>query len=418
MKKILFLSADDFKEKSIQVIRKTPEAYVKSGWEVTYIVMRDSSLKGNYFYEKPIDLVGVNVIRKEIPGTNFLNLIRNSILSSLFIRLRRYLAIFLLVYYGIKQLKKSNFDVLYGYEQPGSVAAKLIKLIFPINKTKIVLRFQGVVFVKEWLKSDLWYRRITNFDTFYALRGPSDLCIMTNDGSQGDWVLSQLHAKHKNLAFYVNGVDCFQIDKVKECKLNREFKSNNEFLFVSVSRIDDHKRVDRCIRFFNALVLLNSNFNYHYLIIGEGSKKYESQMLVKKLNLESRVKFLGAIDNIEIPYYLTISNAFISMYESSNVGNPLLEAIRLNKLIVTLDNGDTSKWIFHKINGFIFPVNDDLDFLDEDYKFMANEFSSYIEIEEKIILIKNNLIETSNQKLWTWEERFAAELNEVDKILD
>lgn len=31
-KTILFLSALDFKEKSIQVIKKTPEAFVKAGW--------------------------------------------------------------------------------------------------------------------------------------------------------------------------------------------------------------------------------------------------------------------------------------------------------------------------------------------------------------------------------------------------
>ena len=46
------------------------------------------------------------------------------------------------------------------------------------------------------------------------------------------------------------------------------------------------------------------------------------------------------------------------MYESSNVGNPLLESIRLNKLILTLDNGGTSEWISHKVTGFIYPVDD------------------------------------------------------------
>lgn len=51
MKKILFLSGLDFKDKSIQVIRKTPEAYVNSGWSVHYIVARDTSSKGNYYYE-------------------------------------------------------------------------------------------------------------------------------------------------------------------------------------------------------------------------------------------------------------------------------------------------------------------------------------------------------------------------------
>ena len=37
-------------------------------------------------------------------------------------------------------------------------------------------------------------------------------------------------------------------------------------------------------------------------------------------------------------------------YERSNLGNPLLESIRMNKLIVTLNNGDTGKLIRHKLN--------------------------------------------------------------------
>jgi len=35
----------DFKEKSIQVIRKTPEAYIEAGWDVHYVVARDGFKK-------------------------------------------------------------------------------------------------------------------------------------------------------------------------------------------------------------------------------------------------------------------------------------------------------------------------------------------------------------------------------------
>ena len=54
-KKILFLSAIDFKDKSIQVIRKTPEAYRDHGFDVSYVVARDNVSDGNYFYEQEIN---------------------------------------------------------------------------------------------------------------------------------------------------------------------------------------------------------------------------------------------------------------------------------------------------------------------------------------------------------------------------
>ncbi|WP_443936876.1 glycosyltransferase family 4 protein [Pedobacter sp. MW01-1-1] len=417
VKRVLFLSADDFKEKSIQVIRKTPEAYAKAGWDVTYIVMRDSSRKGNYYYEKPLELPGVNTYRYEVPGTKILNALNNKLASSVLIRIRRYIGILYLIYYGYRNLKEENFDLLYGYEQPGSVAAKFIKSFLNLKNTKVVLRFQGVVFVKEWLQNKKWIRKITNFDTFYALKGPSDLCIMTNDGSRGDWVLEQINAKHKRTAFWSNGVDKFFLEPNKIADILGRYKNiPNQFLFVSVSRIDDHKRVDRCIRFFHKLLEQNSNLDFHYLIIGEGAKKHECEHLVEKLNIQKSVTFLGAINQNEVPSFLHVADAFLSMYESSNVGNPLLEAIRLNKLIITLDNGATKEWIEPYKTGVIYPVNDVSDLTNEQYEFMAKDVISIINSEKEVFKIKDNLALFSESKLWTWEDRFEAELKEVNNL--
>lgn len=417
MKKILFLSADDFKEKSIQVIRKTPEAYVNAGWHVTYIVLRDSSNKGNYYYEKEIFLEGVELIRKEIPGTKFLNSLRNKKLSSFVIRIRRYISILFLIVYGFKYQKKYNYDILYGYEQPGAVAAKFIINFFNFRKVKLVLRFQGVVFVKEWLKNNKWYRKITNFETFYALKGPSDLCIMTNDGSSGDWVLKEINSKHKKLSFWINGVDEFKIDNNFVADLSNKLKSSKEVLFLSVSRIDDHKRVDRCIHFINELSILYPNESFKYLIIGEGAKKSDCIELVEKLKLNNKIIFLGAINQSEVPSYLAICDVFLTMYESSNVGNPLLEAIRMNKIILTLNNGQTSDWIQHNFNGFIYEVNDIIDLQKSDYRNMAIDFHEKFNLSGNIQRIKYNLLDSSQKKLWTWKERLDAEIQEVSKLL-
>lgn len=418
IKKILFLSADDFKEKSIQVIRKTPEAYAHAGWHVTYIVMRDSSNKGNYYYEAPLELDGVNTFRYEVPGTKILNSLNSKFAISIFIRIRRYLAILHLIFKGYNKLKNEHFDVLYGYEQPGSVAAKFISSILNLKNTKLITRFQGVVFVKEWLQNKKWIRKITNFDTFYALKGPSDLCIMTNDGSRGDWVLEKIKSKHKKIAFWSNGVDEFDVDPVKKnALLARHKRAENQFLFVSVSRIDDHKRVDRCIKLFHKILLQNSGLDFHYLVIGEGAKRHEVEHLVTELNIQQNVTFVGAVNQSEVPIYLSIADAFLSMYESSNVGNPLLEAIRLNKLIITLDNGATSEWITANETGMIYPVNDLKDIPDAQFIFMAKEIIDLVKKKDEISRIKNNLATFSKNKLWTWDDRFRAELAEVNILL-
>jgi glycosyltransferase involved in cell wall biosynthesis len=396
IKRILFLSADDFKNKSIQVIKKTPEAYLSYGWDVHYIVVRDSSNKGNYYYEKIINIDGLHIQRTEIPGTRLLNWLKNKYLVALLIRVRRYLGILYLIIQGIKYVRKYDFDIIYGYEQPGAVAAKFIKSLGLIKKTKLILRFQGVVFVKEWLKNKLWYRRITNFDTFYALKGPSDLCIMTNDGSCGDQVLSAINSRHKQIAFWSNGVDNFILDASKIDDLKSKYKADNTFLFISVSRLDDHKRVDRCIRLINELVKSFSQNNFKYLVIGEGAKRSEFEKMIESLGLKDIVKFTGAVNQYEVPYYLSIADMFISMYESSNVGNPLLEAIRLNKLILTLNNGDTKAWIKHMETGLLYDVNDQADLDDGDYLKMREDIYMLLQNESLVRKIKENLKQLEN----------------------
>ncbi len=61
--RILFLSGLDLKQKSIQVIHKTPEAYARRGCYVKYIVSRDTSIRGDYYYEDVINPPGIEVVR-------------------------------------------------------------------------------------------------------------------------------------------------------------------------------------------------------------------------------------------------------------------------------------------------------------------------------------------------------------------
>jgi len=109
-KHILFLSANDFKEKSIQVLRKTPEAFVNAGWKVTYIVARDYSTAGNYYYEKEINIEGVDIIRFPFPFTALRNKVKNHLLQTIITQLAGYLTILKLYSFAKKELKKNKVD--------------------------------------------------------------------------------------------------------------------------------------------------------------------------------------------------------------------------------------------------------------------------------------------------------------------
>ncbi len=420
MRSILFLSAEDFKEKSIQVIRKTPEAYVKHNFLVTYIVARDNTNKGNYFYENLINPDGVRIIRFNQPLQSLINKINNPLLLSLFIKIRRYLTLFKLSYLGFKFLKNNKVDVIYGYEQIGFLAVCILRFFKCLSNIKTVSRFQGVLYVKEWLIHNNKLRRLYNFDTYYALKTYSHLCIITNDGSQGDQVLKKLNSKHlTNFEFLVNGVDEINIENSEINDLiNSLPELKNKKVFLSVSRLDDHKRLDRCIRVIDILVNKFKISNIVYVIVGDGRLKNDFISLSESLHLNNHIFFVGAIPQNKVKNFYAISEFFLSMYESSNVGNPLLEAIRYNKIIATLNNGDTNLWIKHNINGLIFDVNDKDDLSQSQYLTIATSIQELLNDENRIKTIKNNLQITATEKLWTWESRVSYEINAVNKLLN
>lgn len=406
-KSILFLSANDFKDKSIQVIRKTPEAYVKDGWDVYYIVSRDNSKSGNYFYEKEINPKGVNVDRFYVPFSKFKDKIGNHTIRTVFSKILGFVSIFMFTTKAFKILKNKDINVIYGYETHGVLASNIIKLLSQ-KKYVYINRFMGT-WLTHYYNNGQILKLFLNIDQIIALKSKSDLCIMTDDGTLGNKALKIFKSKSlSNFKFWLNGVDeqKLPIEKIRIFK--KELMLRNEKVFVSISRLESWKRVERAINIISKI----EDKNIKYFIIGDGYLKGSLIDLVKKLDLEKHIIFVGAIPNKEVKKYLNMADVFLSFYDLSNVGNPLLEAIRANKIIFTLNNGDTSRWIEHKKNGFIYDIDDNL------YENVAKDIDNLLQDKELEKKILKNIKLTAKEKLWTWEERMNAEISEVEKLLN
>ena len=411
-KSILFLSTLDFKEKSIQVIRKTPEAYIEAGWDVNYIVVRDNTKYDNYYYEKEINIQGMNTKRVYLPMQSIINKYgTNRILRRFLQKIAYFFATIKLYKLSKKILKEKNITIIYGYEVHGVLAANLLKWTGKIKGKKIISRFQGT-FGSYYYDNKLFLKMISNSDHYLAQYLSSDLCIMTNDGTQGNRALQIIKSKNlRNYRFWVNGVDEQKLNIETISDLKKKLNPSEDFLFITVCRLEKWKRVDRSILALSFLKNKLGIVNFKYIIVGEGVEKNNLIQLAKENNLINHIHFTGAVPNIEVKQFLNCADAFLSTYDTSNVGNPLLEAIRCNKIIFTLNNGDTKYWIQHKKNGFIYDINENL------YKNMAYDFSLLISdtnLREKII---KNIATTEKEKLWTWKERMKAEISEVERLL-
>lgn len=408
-KSILFLSGIDFKEKSIQVIRKTPEAYAKKGWNVDYFVLRDYSKKGNYFYEQPFNPELVNVFRSSYPLRWLRDLIPSGLFNIIINKIILLLGSYKLYRQVKKHLQKKQYDVIYGYENVGVLALHFLKKRGYLNDLPTVSRFQGT-WMTSYFKAGRKFKLFLNKDFKMGLQFQSDLAIMTDDGTQGDFIFQHYNPNHPNFKFWCNGVDPIVENPTISAQLIDQYDLKNQSIFLSISRLEGWKRVDRVIHTLDAFKKSNPTYPFKYLVVGDGQERKSLEELVKKLGLQENVIFLGAIPHQQVAQFLIIADIFFSFYSLSNVGNPLLEAIRANKIIFTLNNGDTSKWITHQENGFIYDEQTPF------YATAAGDLASLLSNEELYQQIKQGITETCDQKLWTWEERFNAEVNEVEKL--
>ncbi|MBE6153704.1 MAG: glycosyltransferase family 4 protein [Firmicutes bacterium] len=93
--------------------------------------------------------------------------------------------------------------------------------------------------------------------------------------------------------------------------------------FISVSRLDEGKKIDEIIKIFSKVDNRNSNL----YVIGDGKEFNNLQLLVKELKLSKKVHLLGYLDKKEIEKYMLKSSVFLMTSVSEGLPMVLLEAM-------------------------------------------------------------------------------------------
>ncbi|MBA7583080.1 Alpha-monoglucosyldiacylglycerol synthase [subsurface metagenome] len=81
--------------------------------------------------------------------------------------------------------------------------------------------------------------------------------------------------------------------------------------------------------------------NIVLLIIGDGPQRKVLEKLVEWLGIKNSVQFLGLIPHREVAKYCSITNLFLSLYDITNLGNPVLEALYFGIPIITISDEGT-----------------------------------------------------------------------------
>lgn len=190
-------------------------------------------------------------------------------------------------------------------------------------------------------------------EEWLGVRLPARYWILTNDGTGYDRVAEALRLPPHRVCFWMNGVDkslyCEHPDR--EAFLQTYVLPPNARVVLALSRLEGWKRVDRLIQTLPDVVAAEPET--YAVIVGDGPERRRLETMAQELGVAEHVRFAGAVPRIRLAEVLNNADVFASLYDVSNIGNPLLEAMVCGRPIVTLDTGDTRQVIRDGVNGLL-----------------------------------------------------------------
>ncbi len=134
------------------------------------------------------------------------------------------------------------------------------------------------------------------------------------------------------------------------------YKKSKTLIIVTVCRLTKEKGLDVL---FQALSLLNFK-NYKLLIAGDGIEKLKLKQRSKKLNISSKIKYLGFLKDVKP--ILKLSNLYINTSYFEGFPNSVVEAINHGMpVICSQSHGGVNEILLNGKCGTIFNNGDSFD---------------------------------------------------------
>ncbi len=299
-------------------------------------------------------------------------------------------------------------DLVYGVNYQGSVVASLLGRLL---RKPIITRFHGVC-ISEYDLAKL-KNRVLLLDQTVGMKVKADAVIMTNDGTKGDRILSLLNVEEDKIHFWMNGLDKDNLTLPNDWKASdfrKELGFEGKKVVAMFSRLATWKRVDRGIYCIQKLVKEHKMTDVILLIGGEGPERDKLEDLAQTLGVKESVRFLGGVPHEEIAKYYAIANIFLSLYDVSNLGNPLLEALYFGLPIVTIDDDSVSHLLENNHNAFLVDAKN----LDTD---LPLKIETLLRDEVLMKRMGQNGRTTFNEKVLSWENRIRLEDELIKNLL-
>ena len=170
---------------------------------------------------------------------------------------------------------------------------------------------------------------------------------MADDGTLGNRALNHWnsHVTADNLLFIRNGVEpsIRNQDVDKSATLKNFSASKDHPVLLMVSRLAGWKRIDRGI---HLLADLKEEYpNIKLIVVGDGESRNDLIDYAEKTGVTNKVLFASSQTRAKVTSLMKSCDIFLSLYDISNCGNPLFEALMCGIPIITFNTGTTSSVI-------------------------------------------------------------------------
>jgi glycosyltransferase involved in cell wall biosynthesis len=286
---------------------------------------------------------------------------------------------------------------------PDVIYAHQLLAAFPAFLLSRVLRIPYVVkaygFFPGIFERPLYWGKL-------AFKLPASLYILVNDGTSADEIALSHGVPADKIAFLVNGIDK-DLPHHGDPALKHRLAPHGQKIVLSAFRLVAWKRVDLLVRAVPKVV--QHYRDVVFVIVGDGPQREPLAALSRELGVPDFVRFEGAVPNEKIPSYMCAADIFASLNATSNLGNPLLEAMCCGKAVLAVNTGSTSDVMSHMVDGVLLE-DEDLDELPAEILRLLGDD----ELRESLGAAAREFIVHN----WpTWEERVAQEVHLLEEVV-
>ena len=293
---------------------------------------------------------------------------------------------------AIKELRKiieeEKFDIIHCHTPMGSVVTRIAaKNARKCYGTRVIYTAHGFHFYKG--------APLLNWIMFYPVekylsKFTDDLILINYEDY--DLAIKKFHAKKTHLVHGV-GVDpekfSFEMTEGEKDSLRKEIGiSKDDIVLIYVAELNKNKNQKMAIDAMQELV--KENPKYKLLLVGKDSYNGKYQQMVKKLNLEDNIKFLGY--RKDVPKLMKISNIAISTSLREGLPVNLIESSMCGLPIVATDCRGNRDVVNECKNGKIVGIDSIFDFK----KNIINISKSFNDLKYNEYTLKNCINKMNN----------------------